>query len=250
MLQLPVQAQPAPHLSPVHGHHHWRVTSVDEQQQQFHDDPLLPPSHPRPFRSSSSSNSSPSTASPLSIATDFHPRPFPPRSPYLSAREVPTSSSSPRTYSPIMPPLSSPSPYRRPTTLDSRTSWTSSKIERVLAVGDVVGVGLELQGEILRARPSPVNRFVDQAPLAPEFEVVRRLGSGSYAVVYLVREVLARRDPSDDGHVAGRMELDDASSHRSSLVTYGREFAIKCLSKANLDEEALEAQMAEVSPFL
>jgi hypothetical protein len=119
-------------------------------------------------------------------------------------------------------------------------------MERVLAVGEAVGEGLELQGEVLRAREPPPMSVAHEPPLASEFEVVRRLGSGSYAVVYLVREVLARRDPSDDGHVAGRLDLDDAASAGSALVTYGREFAIKCLSKANLDEEALEAQMAEV----
>lgn len=75
---------------------------------------------------------------------------------------------------------------------------------------------------------------------------MRRLGTGSYAVVYLVVEVLSRPVPSDDGHMStiGSMEFDEKSS--SSQVVYGREFAIKCLSKANLDENALEAQRTEV----
>jgi hypothetical protein len=65
--------------------------------------------------------------------------------------------------------------------------------------------------------------------------------------VYHVREVLAHKPISEDGHsLLGRMDFDDSASRRSS-VEYGREYAIKCLSKANLDEEALEAQTFEVS---
>jgi serine/threonine protein kinase len=41
------------------------------------------------------------------------------------------------------------------------------------------------------------------------------------------------------------MDLDDRSSRCS--VEYGREYAIKCLSKANLDKEALEAQTFEAT---
>ncbi len=86
---------------------------------------------------------------------------------------------------------------------------------------------------------------------AREFEVVRRLGRGSYAVVYLVREVLERgRQFSDDGCIGGRMDGADPNTSvdgtlRTSRV-YGREYALKVLSKANLDEQAISAQMAEV----
>lgn len=104
-------------------------------------------------------------------------------------------------------------------------------------------------GEALRlvsigSTPRPSDRPEYEEP-AKEFEVVRRLGAGSYAVVYLVREVLYRPPPSDDGHMStvGLMDMDD--KFRPSTV-YGREYAIKCLSKANLDEEALAAQMSEV----
>ncbi|KAF8893851.1 kinase-like domain-containing protein [Infundibulicybe gibba] len=64
--------------------------------------------------------------------------------------------------------------------------------------------------------------------LAVEFEVVRRLGTGSYAVVYLVQEL--------DGQLLSRPD-----------TVYGSKYAIKCLSKANLDDEALAAQMSEVT---
>lgn len=81
--------------------------------------------------------------------------------------------------------------------------------------------------------------------LATEFQVIRKLGTGSYAVVYLVREVLSRTTPSEDGH-CGTLDLADAPNGDKSYVSYGREFALKCLSKANLDEDALTAQLSEV----
>lgn len=98
----------------------------------------------------------------------------------------------------------------------------------------------------IRSSSRPSDDSHDEEP-ATEFEVVRQLGTGSYAVVYLVREVLSRPPPSEDGHMPmmGPMELDDKFVRRPETA-YGREYAIKCLSKANLDEEALAAQMSEV----
>jgi len=122
----------------------------------------------------------------------------------------------------------------------------------VLAQGDLVGEGLSLQGEkIVRVPISSSEPRVDHDEPAKEFEVVRRLGTGSYAVVYLVREILSRSasPSSDEGHglaVAGRMELDDGYfSHQPTQ--YGREYAIKLLSKANLDQDALAAQLFEAT---
>jgi serine/threonine protein kinase len=118
-------------------------------------------------------------------------------------------------------------------------------MEDVLLPGDVVGEGRDFAGSELRA-------LGGQGPsdVAPELEVIRKLGSGSYAVVYLVREVLSRvgGPGSSDDHATGRMDDYDAPSNRSSEeVVYGREFALKCLSKMNLvDDEALAAQMTEV----
>lgn len=77
---------------------------------------------------------------------------------------------------------------------------------------------------------------------AKEFQVIRRLGTGSYAVVYLVREVISRMPISDDGHV-GVLDLDPTPPP----IVYGRDFALKVLSKANLDSDALTAQLTEVT---
>lgn len=117
-------------------------------------------------------------------------------------------------------------------------------MEDVLSQGDVVGEGIFLQGEPIRfvsAHPT-----VDSEAPAQEFEVVRRLGTDSYAVVYLVREILFRPVPSTDGHISLEgMELDDKLNGRPT-IEYGRDFAIKFLSKEHLDKEALAAQKAEV----
>ena len=130
----------------------------------------------------------------------------------------------------------------------------------MLEQGDLIGTGRYLSGELVRevSRSS----LVDHQP-ASAFEVVRRLGAGSYAVVYLVRE---RLDPvpesdtdseSEQDHILGDMDLDNgfratsssSSSHSISNKEpqYGREYAIKCLSKANLGEDALQAQLLEAT---
>ena len=123
----------------------------------------------------------------------------------------------------------------------------SSYMGDVLCPGDIVGEGVPLQDEPLRLVSMPA---VDSEAPAQEFEVIKRLGTGSYAVVYHVREVLSRPVHSMDGHISLEgMELDDQVASRPS-VEYGRDFAIKCLSKANLDGEALAAQRAEVKTQL
>jgi hypothetical protein len=131
----------------------------------------------------------------------------------------------------------------RPSSNQAR-STISSQIEDILSPGDLVGEGIPLLGEVLRLVPIQSPNYEDPAT---EFEVVRKLGTGSYAVVYLVREVLARSPPSEDDHVypGGRLELDDAASSHPP-TEYGREYAIKLLSKADLDEEELVAQLTEV----
>ncbi|KAF8629245.1 hypothetical protein AX17_005824 [Amanita inopinata Kibby_2008] len=191
------------------------------------------------------------SALPLSVSTNFNsstptspstPHARLPRSHYISSRQASVAS-----------PLSVPNATSPISQTPSRSSSIgSSVIEDVLSPGDTVGEGSILQGEIIRlvsigaapCRPG----LSDYEEPAQEFEVVRRLGTGSYAVVYLVQEVLSRPPPSEDGHMCtiGQMELDGKPACRPQTV-YGREYAIKCLSKANLDEDALAAQMSEVT---
>ncbi|KAF8904380.1 kinase-like domain-containing protein [Gymnopilus junonius] len=133
----------------------------------------------------------------------------------------------------------STSPYFSP----RPPSSVPDPFEHVLAPGDVVGHGFFLKGEQIRL-VSPVAPHLSHSVPAQELEVIRQLGTGSYAVVYLVREVLFRPLPSDDGHMStiGLMEFDNKPQ-----TVYGREYAIKCLSKANLDDDALALQMSEVT---
>lgn len=141
--------------------------------------------------------------------------------------------------------------FPRPPSSSKEHSSLSSHIEDVLSHGDIVGEGIPLLGEPLRLVANSSAGHVpaaDHQEPATEFQVVRKLGTGSYAVVYLVREVLCRSPPSEDDHFypGGRLELDDASAPRSPPTEYGREYAIKLLSKADLDEEELVAQLTEV----
>ena len=138
------------------------------------------------------------------------------------------------------------------------SSFSSSAID-VLAPGDVLGDGLELLGESIRRVPIGESKGEE---LASAFEVVRRLGAGSYAVVYLVREVLRmdEREEDDRDYESDGADLDMSMDGHDRDVAcvrkekkghvYGKEYAVKLLSKANLDEEALSAQMFEVRTYL
>jgi serine/threonine protein kinase len=139
-------------------------------------------------------------------------------------------------------------------------------LAEVLQQGDIVAPGALLQGEPIHLLSIPSafgpsfsattaeDTAQDSGPVR-ELEVVRRLGTGSYAVVYLVRELLDR--PSSDGDnsseegLLGPIDLDaplaDIEHPGSKTASrYGKEYAIKCLSKANLDEDALYSQLSEV----
>ncbi|KAI0790653.1 hypothetical protein C8Q75DRAFT_806056 [Abortiporus biennis] len=222
-----------------------------------------PHPHALPLSVSTTSSFSPSPASPASpslpsATSSFYSRHIS-RSPLITSPR-PLPSPVPRSPHPLKSNLPSVS------VSSTRSSSFSSTIVDVLSQGDLVGEGLPLQGEIIRRVPigqsSPSSPREPQSPVstrvvtdynepAREFEVVRKLGTGSYAVVYLVREVLYRSPPSDDGHCAavGKLDLDESYFNlpgRSS-VEYGQEYAVKVLSKANLDEDALDAQLFEAT---
>ena len=262
MLQYPVQLPPLSLSSSKRTPTHGRDRDLDDRRNghsrlaklAVHDRvvPPLPPTI------SVTPLSIPTALSPTSSASaSTYPSPLP--SPVLSstlAKPILRSSltSSPRQLPSPVPrsphPLRSEVPSFDGRSRSSGHSSISSSIVDVLSQGDLVGDGLYLQGEIISRVPiSSSEPRVDYDEPAKEFEVVRKLGTGSYAVVYLVREVLSRPLPSDDGHAiaVGRMDLDDGSFGNQS-TEYGREYAIKVLSKANLDEDALTAQLFEVRP--
>jgi hypothetical protein len=201
-----------------------------------------------------------------SIDTDLSQDRFSSFSPSLSVSTSYSSLPSPSFPSSALPQVVPRPPYSsshhsndfpHPPSSSKNHSSLSSHIENVLSQGDIVGEGIPLLGEPLRLVS---NRFAEHVPAVDhqepvtEFEVVRKLGTGSYAVVYHVREVLSRSPPSEDDHFypGGRLEFDDVSLSRSPPTEYGREYAIKLLSKADLDEEELAAQLTEVrsAPYL
>ncbi|KAF7790426.1 hypothetical protein EIP86_001381 [Pleurotus ostreatoroseus] len=236
----------------------------------------LPPSSSPSLHSSSMSSSLPPTpifsdaapspvlrsASPLHTPA-LHSKPVP-RSPYVQPMPVPSSIRSPKSIPLPSPSLSNPPPsnfgpvsslgsYQRSST-GSPSSFSSSAVD-VLAPGDLVGEGLLLQNETVYKVPirGSVARPASEEPM-PTFEVVRLLGTGSYAVVYLVREVLHLApvvtsddgmdlDMSLDGHSVRDLDISQVKSENE----YGREYAIKVLSKSNLDQDALDAQLVEAT---
>lgn len=166
--------------------------------------------------------------------------------PLSISTNIPNSPDSDSPASFLRTPFRSSHHWSVPPVVSRSSSLASSAVEDVFTPGDVVGEGALLQGEPLKlvsigAAPTRSDTPDYEEP-AKEFQVTKRLGAGSYAVVYLVSEVLYRPPPSEDDHL-GDLELD---GDKPSIV-YGREYAIKCLSKANLDEEALAAQMTEVT---
>ncbi|EKM53963.1 uncharacterized protein PHACADRAFT_257482 [Phanerochaete carnosa HHB-10118-sp] len=207
-----------------------------------------------------------STRSPLvqSTALPSAPVPMPgarpPRSP--KAAPLPYSGlSSPALPSPKLPQSTfsaTNSYYGRTASAASSTgsSFSSCAID-VLAPGDILGDGLELQGEMVRR--VPIGESKEEEEPANVFRVVRKLGAGSYAVVYLVQEVLGMGDCEEDDRdcESDGADLDmsvdghdrDVACVRKEVKSRknGREYAVKLLSKANLDEEALSAQMLEAT---
>ncbi|GAA5993463.1 hypothetical protein JCM10908_002203 [Rhodotorula pacifica] len=141
--------------------------------------------------------------------------------------------------------------------------------------GERVGVGVWLEGRGGYVRDCFAGK-VDRDGKAPgngldgpkQLEVERRLGEGTYAIVYLVREVLHDPDTTLDGDdddvlspidPLASFEFDDTDSqHRPRLhswasdtwtpppkPTYGQYFALKCLCKKNLTEDLIEVQRNE-----
>ena len=177
---------------------------------------------------------------PLSLSSSKHPKPndlLNRNRPILSRQLSSPISPSPSRRSPYISSRHLP-PFR---SSSSQSSILSQPLHDVLAPGDTVGQGFLLQGEPVQLVSS------SHTELAREFEVIKQLGTGSYAVVYLVQEVLSRPVHSEDGHMStiGPMELDTTTKPVQDIV-YGREYAIKCLSKADLDQDALAVQMSEV----
>ncbi|KAH8996405.1 kinase-like protein [Lactarius hatsudake] len=210
--------------------------------------------HPSPFAFEDGRKKSTSVASTPRFLSNDRLSFSPSLSVSTSFSSLPSPSFPPSTLPQVVPRPSHHSSHRndfsQPPSSSKEHSSFSSHIEDVLSHGDIVGEGIPLLGEPLRlVANSSVEYVPDHQEPATEFQVVRKLGTGSYAVVYLVREVLCRSPPSEDDHFypGGRLELDDVSVSRSPSTEYGREYAIKLLSKADLNEEDLVSQLTEAT---
>ncbi|BGP43962.1 hypothetical protein JCM10450v2_008176 [Rhodotorula kratochvilovae] len=180
----------------------------------------------------------------------------------------------------------SPAQLARTKTYDSVLSEAVSEDLRdvdVFEEGERVGVGVWLDGRGGYVRDCFAGR-ADVDGKAPgngldgprQLEIERRLGEGTYAIVYLVREVLYDPDPTDDDILSpidplASFEFDEpgpapagdastgAQGERPRMhswaseswnpmpprPTYGQYYALKCLCKKNLTEDLIEVQRNE-----
>jgi len=141
----------------------------------------------------------------------------------------------------------------------------------LLSVGDRVGPGIYHEGELIRIAQTREGLDVhDPSQNSGPLQVVRLLGQGSYAVVYLVRE-LSSTDSSPpspvDADFSEASTFDGQSQHHPFLsgktprqgnrgwageerlsnageFTY---FALKCLSRRNLAPDQAQAQQNELT---
>lgn len=138
------------------------------------------------------------------------------------------------------------------------SAFDGSLPEEMLGEGDVVGNGLMVNGEMVTAvdhgRPPVLGG--PQNGAQARYEIVRKLGSGSYATVFLAREILSEPVPATDSDLPFVWNGSD-DAHADPDVTirtpgpgrkYGNSFAIKCLSRASLTTpESLAVQMLEAT---
>ncbi|KAG8826735.1 hypothetical protein FRC17_008130 [Serendipita sp. 399] len=106
--------------------------------------------------------------------------------------------------------------------MQTRRSTDSRMLEQVLHPGDEIGPGLSILGQPI----SIVNARSDNVPV---LRVVRKLATGSYAVVYLVQEVAS--------YTGNFLDIDEDSPPGTPGLE-GRYFALKCLAKSAQDQQA------------
>ncbi|CAH7681685.1 expressed protein [Phakopsora pachyrhizi] len=149
-----------------------------------------------------------------------------------------------------------------------------NEARKVFKPGERIGVGIFHQGHRVRnvfEASEGVSRRLSLCSSGPAgsglLEIVGQIGVGTYAVVYLVREVLYDPDleldsthpdtslsqtpRASDGFAALSPESGQPSTislrrrRKSSSIIYGRDFALKCLCKQNLSRELLMIQRGE-----
>ena len=124
---------------------------------------------------------------------------------------------------------------------NSTWSETDDGVCDIFHLGDIFGEGILIDGQPVRSVELGFSsnerlRYEDRPK---KMEVIKKLGTGSYAAVYAVKEVLD--NDSDDEDTA--FELSGVPS--KTCRREPRMFALKALSKKDLDDSQLEIQMYE-----
>ena len=109
----------------------------------------------------------------------------------------------------------------------------------IFKLGDIFGEGYDFQGQTVRSVELGIESQQRLTDRPKKMEVVKKLGTGSYAAVYAMKEILEHDSDEDD------FELSGVPNKSSSRNGQPRVFALKALSKKNLDDSQLEIQMYE-----
>lgn len=146
--------------------------------------------------------------------------------------------------------------YSGGSNLQPHDFWTEQDLNS-LQEGDRLGIGLSHEGYPVVDALIESTTTSTSSPQSPfrspddgiQFEVVRQLGYGSYAIVYLVKEILYEPDHEHGDHdlFPHHDEEDGDGTMIQEKTIYGREFALKCLSKRNLTDEQIRVQKFEAT---
>ncbi|TIB36616.1 hypothetical protein E3P86_02438 [Wallemia ichthyophaga] len=111
----------------------------------------------------------------------------------------------------------------------------------IFKLGDVFGEGYDFQGQPVRSVELGTQTQQRLTDRPKKMEVVKKLGTGSYAAVYAMKEILQSDHDSDEDD----FELSGVPNKNVNKGGQPRMFALKALSKKNLDDSQLEIQMYE-----
>jgi serine/threonine protein kinase len=114
----------------------------------------------------------------------------------------------------------------------TRDSTRSCLLEDVFNPDDEFGPGFELFGQ-------PITVVHAREQWVPSFRIIRKLGVVSYAVVYLVEEIIPTTYADNLLNIPEESDTDGESRLASRKpVAVGRQFTVKCLAKHAQGQEA------------
>lgn len=122
----------------------------------------------------------------------------------------------------------------------ARHSTDSRLLEDVFNPGDEFGPGLSLFGQ-------PISVVHAREQCVPSMRILQKLGTGSYAVVYLAEEIIPATYADNFLNIQEDGESPPISPKAAAVR---RQFAVKCLAKHAQDQEAqlLEASIHQCLP--